>query len=209
MTGMTETKTSRQIRAEQTRARVLEAGAALIDERGYDNVAIGDIIGAAGVSIGTFYHYFSSKDELYYDYVQSMYTNIDASLLEHMDLPLIYNLRHYFDTWFKEIARLSPDYLSHWLGHAADQDYHLKANSVQDVSQLHIDAIVRCFETYVGLGQLAAEAPYRQLAAQIVTVLYGVDVRFCMTNGKLELGEWTEFLTTLVSNTLGPYLREG
>lgn len=205
---MAETKTSRQVQAEQTRARVLEAGVSLIEERGYDEVAISDIIKAAGVSIGTFYHYFASKDELYYDYIQGMYANVDSSLLDHMDLPLVYNLRHYFDSWFKEIGRLSPDYLAHWLGHAADKEYHVKANSTQDVSQMHIDAIVRCFEAYVELGQLDAGAPMVALAEQIVTVLYGVDVRYCMTNGALDLAMWAKTLGALVETTLGPYLHE-
>ena len=201
-------KTNRQVKAEQTRAKVLEAGVALIAERGYDSVSISDIIGAAGVSTGTFYHYFASKDELYYDHIQRSFSNIDAGLMEHMDLPLIYNLHHFFETWFKEIGKLSCDYLAHWLGHSADREYHLKANSVQDVSRLHIDAVRECLGAYVEKGELDAGAPIDALAERVVTVLYGVDVRYCMTNGELDLGVWSDFLTDYVRTTLSPYLRK-
>ena len=205
---MASTKTARQTKAELTRATIVEKGIALIEERGYDNVSVQDIVGAAQVSVGTFYHYFESKDAFYYSYIHSMFTDVDGSLLEHMDLPLIYNLRHYFEMWFKQIQQLSPEYLAQWLGHSADSAYHERVNLVQDVGQMHIDAIQACLEGYVAKGELAPGAPTSELAVRIVTVLYGVDVRWCMTNGKLDLGQWSTFLTELVRVTLGPSLQE-
>ena len=198
--------TMRQSRAESTRRAIIEKGVALIEERGYDNVSIQDIVGAAGVSVGTFYHYFESKDAFYYSYIHSMYTDVDGSLLDHMDLPLIYNLRHYFEMWFKQIQHLSPAYLAQWLGHSADRDYHLRVNLVQDVGQMHIDAIATCLRAYMAKGELLPEAPVEQLAQRIVTVLYGVDVRWCMTNGELDLTPWSDFLTELVQTSLGGFL---
>ena len=198
--------TMRQSRAELTRRTIVEKGIALIEERGYDNVSVQDIVGAAGVSVGTFYHYFESKDAFYYSYIHNMYSDVDGSLLEHMDLPLIYNLRHYFEMWFKQIQQLSPEYLAQWLGHSADRDYHERVNLVQDVSQMHIDAIRACLDGYVEKGELLPDAPTDELAQRIVTVLYGVDVRWCMTNGELDLAPWSDFLTELVQLTLGPCL---
>ena len=201
-------KTSRQAKAELTRQRLLDTGIALIDANGYDAVSINDIVSEAGVSVGTFYHYFESKDAFYYSHIHGNYTGIGQGLMEHMDLPLIYNLRHFVETWFRYISSLSPDYLSHWLGHSADREYHERVNLVQDVSQLHIDAITACLEAYIEKGELAEGAPCNDLAQQIVTVLYGVDVRWCMTNGGLDLGYWTEFLTNLIKVTLAPYMGE-
>ena len=187
--------TMRQSRAELTRRTIVEKGIALIEEHGYDNVSVQDIVGAAGVSVGTFYHYFESKDAFYYSYIHNMYSDVDGSLLEHMDLPLIYNLRHYFEMWFKQIQQLSPD-----------RDYHERVNRVQNVGQMHIDAIHACLAGYVEKGELLPDAPTDELAQRIVTVLYGVDVRWCMTNGELDLAPWSDFLTELVQLTLGPCL---
>ena len=55
-------------------------------------------------------------------------------------------------------------------------------------------------------GELLPDAPTDELAQRIVTVLYGVDVRWCMTNGELDLTPWSDFLTELVQLTLGPCL---
>src|SRR5512140_2338189 len=47
-----------------TRARVLEAAQALLSSHGYESTTIDDIITAAGVTKGAFYHYFKSKEHL-------------------------------------------------------------------------------------------------------------------------------------------------
>jgi AcrR family transcriptional regulator len=51
-------------RAEQTRAAIAEAALALFRERGYDAATMRDIAKRAGVSTGSAYYYFSSKEEL-------------------------------------------------------------------------------------------------------------------------------------------------
>ncbi|MDR1178149.1 MAG: TetR/AcrR family transcriptional regulator [Spirochaetaceae bacterium] len=56
--------TSRQIRAQTSRARIYETAVALIRKNGYDNTSISDICGEAGISTGAFYHYFKSKHEI-------------------------------------------------------------------------------------------------------------------------------------------------
>ncbi|HRY54739.1 MAG TPA: TetR/AcrR family transcriptional regulator [Spirochaetia bacterium] len=53
--------TKRSQKAELNRNRIYETALGLISSRGYDNTSIQDIVGAAGISIGTFYHYFKSK----------------------------------------------------------------------------------------------------------------------------------------------------
>jgi len=47
-----------------TRAQLLAAATKVFAERGYDATTVDDIVGAAGISHGTFYIYFTSKDEV-------------------------------------------------------------------------------------------------------------------------------------------------
>jgi AcrR family transcriptional regulator len=47
--------------------RILEAGIQLIDENGFKSTSINDIVEAIGVTKGTFYYYFASKEELLKD----------------------------------------------------------------------------------------------------------------------------------------------
>jgi AcrR family transcriptional regulator len=56
---------SRRPRGEQTRLRLLEAGASVLPDRGYHDARVDDIVTAAGVSHGTFYRYFHNKDDFF------------------------------------------------------------------------------------------------------------------------------------------------
>src|SRR5216117_2644416 len=55
---------ARQERAERTRGRILDAAAAVFDERGFSGASLSDILARAGVTKGALYFHFSSKEEL-------------------------------------------------------------------------------------------------------------------------------------------------
>src|SRR4051794_2404874 len=56
-------KVSRE-QAAENRARVVEVAGRLFRERGFDSIAIAEIMKGAGLTHGGFYHQFGSKDEL-------------------------------------------------------------------------------------------------------------------------------------------------
>ena len=51
----------RQVRAAETRRKIVAAAKKLITEKGFESVAIEDIAKEAGVSTGSFYTYFKKK----------------------------------------------------------------------------------------------------------------------------------------------------
>ncbi|MEV0583220.1 TetR/AcrR family transcriptional regulator [Nonomuraea sp. NPDC050310] len=52
-------------RGKRTRSALLQAGRAAFEEQGLDAVRVDDVCARAGVSHGTFYTYFDSKEELF------------------------------------------------------------------------------------------------------------------------------------------------
>ena len=54
----------RQQQAMETRLHVYYTALEIFRERDYDSVKVPELCKAAGVSIGTFYNYFQSKEEL-------------------------------------------------------------------------------------------------------------------------------------------------
>jgi len=63
-------------KGERTRARLLEAGLALFEKRGYQGTTLRDIAAAAGVSVGLMYRYFPAKQAL----VLALYDRLSAEV---------------------------------------------------------------------------------------------------------------------------------
>jgi AcrR family transcriptional regulator len=58
----------------QTRARIVESARRLFNRHGFEQVTIDQVMAAAGLTRGAFYHHFHSKDELYASAVASFVT---------------------------------------------------------------------------------------------------------------------------------------
>ncbi|HBF39750.1 MAG TPA: TetR/AcrR family transcriptional regulator [Firmicutes bacterium] len=57
--------TNRSKQALCTKKRIYQGGVKLIEKYGYENVTVDQIAKKAGVSVGTYYHYFQSKFDLF------------------------------------------------------------------------------------------------------------------------------------------------
>ena len=56
--------TKRKEQALETKERIYSAAIELMDQEGFENITIADISKKAGVSVGAFYHYFTSKNDI-------------------------------------------------------------------------------------------------------------------------------------------------
>ena len=56
--------TNRQIQALKTKNKIYKIAIELYGEKGYENIKIEDICKKAGVSVGSFYNYFKSKNDI-------------------------------------------------------------------------------------------------------------------------------------------------
>jgi AcrR family transcriptional regulator len=61
---MTETPTKREQLRQERRQQILEAALAVFSQKGFNAANVSDVAAQAGVSQGTIYWYFESKDEL-------------------------------------------------------------------------------------------------------------------------------------------------
>lgn len=62
---MEKKMTKRAMQAQETKQKIYRCGTELFRKHGYQNVSVEQIAQAAGVGIGTLYHYYPSKAELY------------------------------------------------------------------------------------------------------------------------------------------------
>lgn len=67
--ALEEKKTRRQ-QAEETKRHIFDAALALLDRRGFEEIKVRDIVEAAQVSVGTFYNYYATKLDVFYETYQ-------------------------------------------------------------------------------------------------------------------------------------------
>jgi len=87
-------------RGEKTRAKLLAAGAEVLPARGYHDTRVDDLVEAAGVSHGTFYRYFPSKDDFFRALAEEA-SGPMIELVERLDLDGDRDeLEAWLDDWF-------------------------------------------------------------------------------------------------------------
>lgn len=81
----TNEKGRKSKKGEKTKQKILKSAAQLFGQYGFDEVSVDAIVEAAGVSKGTFYIYFESKDALIALFLSDYVNTIDADYRAHLD----------------------------------------------------------------------------------------------------------------------------
>ena len=95
-------KTSNALQTSDVRDSILAHGQRIMAGKGFSAVGINEVLTAASVPKGSFYHYFSSKDAfgeaLLEDYFEGYLAEIDQTL-SLPDLNMAERLLKYFESW--------------------------------------------------------------------------------------------------------------
>lgn len=87
---------------EERRAEILEAARRMFGEKGYDATSVSDIVKSLGVSQGTFYWYFKSKEEAFHEiahlYADERMTDV-AAIVNRDDLSALEKIKAVFGSF--------------------------------------------------------------------------------------------------------------
>lgn len=78
---MSETLSKQQRKSKETKAKIFRAAKHILQKHGYEALSIKNICEEAGVSNGSFYHHFKTKDDLLSYYIEEQ-PNINPDLLD-------------------------------------------------------------------------------------------------------------------------------
>lgn len=59
--------TNRKLQAQATYENIYRAAMSLVEKKGFNNITVKEVCEKAGVSVGSFYNYFNSKDDILYE----------------------------------------------------------------------------------------------------------------------------------------------
>ena len=72
----------RWAKTDATQQRILNAAIAVFRERGYSAATIGEVVAASGASIGSIYHHFGGKSELFLAIYEHMAATIESRIAD-------------------------------------------------------------------------------------------------------------------------------
>ena len=81
MNQVTQELSKQQLKSKETKAKILRAAKNILQKQGYEQLSIKNICEEAGVSNGSFYHHFKTKDDLLSYYIEEQ-PSINPDLLD-------------------------------------------------------------------------------------------------------------------------------
>jgi len=192
------------MKAVNTKQLLLEAGKPLIWEKGYSATGIQDVLRAANVPKGSFYHYFESKDAFVFatleSYIQEYETHIGHYLEDESLTPLV-RLRQFFEAagrWFSA----QPSYRGCMIGNLslelAASNEVFRPQLADMLEQLR-GRMLRCLQQAQHNGELSAELSADFLADFCLNGLHGALLRMKVNQNPAPLHA---FLTILFDQVL-------
>ncbi len=198
--------TPRQVKSEQTKKKIFEAAAELIKQHGFQYLTIKNICEVSGVSNGSFYYYFKTKDELLAYYLSEVYKEYVAQLdspepqedyrISILDAYLFYAdycektgvdfIASYYSTENKALCRRE-------LAHQENAGTEYTSIIAQTAGDLK-DAKNK--------GYLGAWVDPGEAAADLCTIVKGIVFEWGLNEGKLDLKNTLERILTVYLDSL-------
>lgn len=171
--------TKRQIKANETRDRIYQTALELLETQGYETIRIEDICQKAGVSIGSFYNYFSSKNDI----LELIFKKSDDYFKDQVsrklsDMDAILGIVEYFRIYADYNAKTGITTLKHMYN--PENKFFAKKRGMQEV-----------LEDVISRGQTEEKIKKDQTVEMIVEYLFilarGVVFDWCLKDGSYNL----------------------
>lgn len=199
--------TNRQLAAQETRKKLLEAAKKLICEKGLLNTSISEITQACGVANGTFYTYFKRKEDVVFALSREMFQEILEGALCFSG-PMEARLTHFMTRFSGYIEKSGLRLCQEWVRNTVDPDL---IENEDDKNKLARDlaSLREVLALGVRRGELRADTPVELLARTLTDLLYGEMLCWDMSGGAYSFEERTrEFCSAFLGGMLRPYLNK-
>ncbi len=203
---MEKKQTNRQIRAMETKRKIMRAAKILISARGFENISIEDIAREAGVSTGSFYTYFKRKEDVVEELNQTDFYRL-AEIVNGMDdKDIMERLRYYCKEFLGGIEDTGIEICRQWTRNNLSPTNMILGGEETTKYKHDYRAMQSILAEGVKRRELADNLPIDDLALFFNAGLYGLMIAWCMTDSEVKGSEKTDlFCDTVIKAALEPY----
>ena len=162
---------------------ILAKGAAVMTRRGYHGTGVQEIVQAAGIPKGSFYHYFASKEDFALQALNFIYQPRLSRYREALSNPALSPrariLAYYGEllVHFRQQQRLEYHCFIGSLSFEMSELIPAIGEQVEAIFQQSAQILQRCLEQAQAAGELSADEDCRNLASFIANAWQGVLTR--------------------------------
>lgn len=183
-----------------SREKLMNAAVEIIRADGAGAVSVRSICQRAGVSIGTFYHYFSGLDELMMSFIRTFDDSEDEpegdlpTAVTRLYMSLIHRYQEFGTDFMKRFYTPENKAISAYMGQSGG-------------SFAEGTVMRRCEEMLLrakSQGAIQNDADAHRLSEDICTVVKGCVFEWCLSDGKMELEKTIQrIVTALLGSATG------
>lgn len=184
-------KAPRRVKSQNTRKKIFDAAASLMKQHGEDYLTIANICEEAGISKGTFFYHFNSKDDLMLYFLQE---GFDSFIEEHDGNAAA----QAGDDPYLLVFLLYKEYLDYCLSMGLEfvSNYYQPKNKALDARAAMgtpdtMNSLLRaCTEGFAkaqGAGLMRSDWSAADIAFDCCSVIKGCVFEWCITDGAVDL----------------------
>lgn len=182
-TKKTSTATSRSEKSKETKRKIVEATAKILKKDGYENLTIRNIVAASGVSNGTLYHFFSSKDDILSELLRSPggwdqgLPDEDSSQEELLESIETMYLR-FFDSFLSPGAEFVANYFT-----PKNQAFNVYSRKQEDLPETSLRRrLVKARENRI----ISSDISIDQVVVDLRIIIFGIFFEWSVTQASID-----------------------
>lgn len=178
-----ETLSKQQLKSKETKSRIFKAAKNILQEQGYERLSIKNICDEAGVSNGSFYHHFKTKDDLLSYYIEEQ-PSINPDLLdspENSDEAKI-AIIHVYLNYAKYARELGVEFIS---------NYYIPKNQalnpeIRTERPYPIVTVENYLRKAMDAGTVVPKIPLEEILTDIRMLIIGNVFEWCLHGGETD-----------------------
>lgn len=182
-----------------TKQKIIEIGAQIIHQKGFHHTGIQEILKTAGIPKGSFYFYFSSKEDFglqVIDYFDNKHLEMVRPILQDNSVSPVKRLEKIFDLFMSHLKAV--DYtcgcpignLSQEMGDLSPAFRSRLNESIERMAQVIADLLQEGKET----GEVSGDLDLEETANFIVSAWHGALIRMKIVKGPAPLENHKRFI---------------
>jgi TetR/AcrR family transcriptional regulator, transcriptional repressor for nem operon len=188
---------------EDTRLALIKAGRRIIVEKGYNHTGIQEILQDVGVPKGSFYHFFSSKEEFglaIIDYDSQMHDCIVEQYLNDFNLSPLNRLKRYFNCKVEEFETLryrEGCLFGNLAQEMADQNEPFRLR-LQEATDRWRHQFADCIQAAQAVGEISNDRNAKELSEFCLNSWEGALLQMKLNKSDVSLKNYMQFMFEVV-----------